>query len=115
MSEARCQEHARTHARTQLCPPASARSVLYRWEQQLAPGEVLVFNNRRMLHGRRSFRATAGGARHLRGCYVCIDEFANRANLQRRRAGGVDAAGEAAPHLANQDWGRGPTGLPQPH
>lgn len=52
-----------------------------RWEAKLAKGEVLVFNNRRMLHGRRAFRAASGGTRHLRGCYVCIDEYADTSSM----------------------------------
>jgi hypothetical protein len=65
-------------------------------EHRLAPGQCLVFNNRRMLHGRRTYalrhampptpqeRDRAAGPlgtpfrRHLEGCYVNIDEFASR-------------------------------------
>lgn len=46
-------------------------------KQQLAfhltPGDLVAFNNRRVLHGRTSFDPTAV-TRHLRGCYVDIDE-----------------------------------------
>lgn len=49
------------------------------YQTRLRPGEVLVFNNRRMLHGRSAF-ATNGGTRHLRGAYVNIDDFVNRVN-----------------------------------
>jgi|TARA_B110001469_G_scaffold120121_1_gene128316 alpha-ketoglutarate-dependent taurine dioxygenase len=31
-----------------------------------------------MLHGRHGFRQHGVARRHLRGCYVNIDEFANR-------------------------------------
>ena len=47
-------------------------------EHRLQPGEMAVFNNRRMLHGRQGFRQHGVARRHLRGCYVNIDEFANR-------------------------------------
>ena len=80
-----------------------------RWEQQLQPGEMLVFNNRRMLHGRASFHATAGGGRHLRGCYVNIDEYANALNLLRR-AHEPDEVGTA---IGNQDWATGVIELPR--
>ena len=77
---------------------------------------MLVFNNRRMLHGRRGFTQRAGAVRHLRGCYVNIDEFANRLNLLRRRHATED---ERSPpratraHLGNQDWaGTCDLGLP---
>jgi alpha-ketoglutarate-dependent taurine dioxygenase len=82
-----------------------------RWEHRLRVGEVLIFNNRRMLHGRRAFE-THGveGARHLRGTYVNIDEFANMRNLLRRR---FDPSSEFAygMHLSlgNQDGASGST------
>ena len=47
-------------------------------QHRLQPGEMAVFNNRRMLHGRHGFRQRGVARRHLRGCYVNIDEFANR-------------------------------------
>ena len=39
---------------------------------KLAPGEVLLFNNRRCLHGRREFDPSTG-SRHLEGCYMDSD------------------------------------------
>ena len=36
---------------------------------RLRPGELLGFDNRRILHGRSGFDASSG-ARRLRGCYV---------------------------------------------
>ena len=56
------------------------------------------------------------GVRHLRGCYVNIDEFANRFNLLRRKyvpgAGGASSADPPLP-LGNQDWALGRSvGLP---
>ena len=81
---------------------------------------MLVFNNRRMLHGRGAFSgADGGGGRWLRGCYVSIDEFANRYNLLERRNSAAAGAGQqpsgaehVAAHLGNQDWARGYTTLP---
>lgn len=40
---------------------------------QLAPGDLVAFNNRRVLHGRTSFDP-CHVLRHLKGCYVDIDE-----------------------------------------
>lgn len=65
----------------------------YTWERQLVPGEVLVFNNRRMLHGRRSFcmnkSSTVG--RHITGCYTNIDESMSHYRvLRRERLGKYD-------------------------
>lgn len=43
-------------------------------EHKLEPGEILCFNNRRMMHGRKCFKNSTG-SRHFQGCYVNIDEF----------------------------------------
>ena len=81
-----------------------------RWEARLEVGDMIVFNNRRMLHGRAAFAGgAADGARHMRGGYVNIDEFANTYNLLRRK---YAAEGGAPPHLANQDWAAGTVRLP---
>ena len=42
--------------------------------RRLAPGEVVIFDNRRLLHGRRSL--TAESPRWLQGCYADIDGLA---------------------------------------
>jgi len=39
----------------------------------LTPGDLVAFNNRRVMHGRTSYDPTKV-ERHLRGCYVDIDE-----------------------------------------
>lgn len=50
------------------------------YEFRLRPGDTLVFNNRRMLHGRSHFKSKSNGTgnRVLNGCYVNIDEFLSR-------------------------------------
>lgn len=55
-------------------PPSSGCFTQFK----LTPGDCIVFNNRRMLHGRLAFGDMAGGAataRHLQGCYLNIDEY----------------------------------------
>ena len=57
-------------------------------EFRLAPGDAVVFNNRRMLHGRRHFYtndtrkhsafATTVPKRSLQGCYISSDDWASR-------------------------------------
>ena len=50
-------------------------------EYRMQPGDVSVFNNRRMLHGRRHFYAKDGAKdaqRVLQGCYVNVDDFKSR-------------------------------------
>ncbi|CAB9510160.1 Gamma-butyrobetaine dioxygenase [Seminavis robusta] len=57
----------------------------YTWERALEPGDILVFNNQRMLHGRRGFELLEDANkdehnvihRHLAGCYTNIDDTIN--------------------------------------
>ena len=46
----------------------------YKHKFRLTPGDLIVFNNRRMSHARNPFSLN-GGERHLQGCYVNIDDF----------------------------------------
>ncbi len=57
-----------------------------RIERRLEVGEIMVFHNRRVLHGRRAFDPV-GGARHLHGCYVDTDEWLSRIRVLRRTIG----------------------------
>lgn len=77
-------------------PPELAKKLReyaekYTWERRLEPGGILVFNNLRMLHGRRGFTFSGNdGGRHLLGCYTNIDDTLNRYRvLQRERSGGA--------------------------
>lgn len=47
---------------------------------RLVPGDVMTFNNRRVLHGRSSF-VLNGGQRKLIGCYMNIDEFKSQVEV----------------------------------
>ena len=67
-------------------------------KRRLKPGELMCFNNRRMLHGRTPFtQAAVGGGRHLQGCYVTVESFVNRLRVlqnknlapEHRRGGGL--------------------------
>jgi len=76
----------------------------YTWERRLAPGEILVFNNLRMLHGRRGFAFSGeSGGRHLLGCYTNIDDTWSRYRvLLRERSGSASV----------QNAGNGTCGMP---
>ena len=50
---------------------------------RLSPGELLIFDNRRVLHGRAAFDPTTGG-RHLQGCYVDRDQLFSRIRVLER-------------------------------
>jgi gamma-butyrobetaine dioxygenase len=47
------------------------------YEYRLQEGECVIFNNRRVLHGRRQFD-TSTGERWFKGCYVDTDVFMSR-------------------------------------
>jgi len=61
-------------------------SILDRPELQvrttLAPGDLLLFDNRRMLHGRTAYSSTGG--RHLQGCYADRDGLDSKLAVLRR-------------------------------
>ena len=48
-----------------------ANSKEYQWRHILKPGELLIFNNWRVLHGRSSF----DGTRKISGCYINKEDF----------------------------------------
>jgi gamma-butyrobetaine dioxygenase len=50
----------------------------------LGNGDVVVFDNRRTLHGRTGF-ASAKHPRHVRGCYLTRDSVYSETALLRRR------------------------------
>ena len=56
----------------------------YRISFQFKAGDCVIFNNRRLLHGRNSFDPSQG-LRHLQGCYVDFDDFRSRWNTLRRK------------------------------
>lgn len=51
---------------------------------KLRDGDLVVFDNRRILHGRTGF-ASAKFARHLQGCYLTRDSVLSETALLRRR------------------------------
>lgn len=56
---------------------------------KMAPGDLCIFDNRRVMHGRNSYKAGDGysGARHLRGCYVDRSDFESRLRVLARTYG----------------------------
>lgn len=70
-------------------------SILYDrdlwWRPLLSPGDLLVIDNHRVLHGREAFDAAAG-VRHLECCNVERDDFHNRYRRQARQRGHPDWA-----------------------
>ena len=62
---------------------AMMRSARFRIAYRLQAGEMAVFDNRRVLHGRQAFNPNTG-RRHLRGCYVDRGEFLSRIRVLSR-------------------------------
>ncbi len=60
---------------------------------RLADGDLVVFDNQRVLHGRTAF-ASANYARHLRGCYLTRDSVHGAAALLRRAQDGRGGDGD---------------------
>ena len=59
-----------------------ARSDEAQFVARLQPGDVMVFHNRRVLHGRKAFDP-GRGARHFFGLYVDVDEWLSRIRMLR--------------------------------
>ncbi|WP_251977912.1 TauD/TfdA family dioxygenase [Salinicola avicenniae] len=54
-----------------------------------APGDMVIFDNRRLLHARDAFDVSQGGSRWLQGCYLERDEARSRLRMlwrAKRRA-----------------------------
>lgn len=60
------------------------RDPAYALTLKLAHGEMVVFDNRRVLHGRTAFDPSTG-YRHLHGCYVDRGEWDSRLRVLARR------------------------------
>ena len=55
----------------------------------MLPGDLVIFNNRRLLHARTGFDASTG-RRRLRGCYVDLDDYMSTLrDLEERSANGT--------------------------
>ena len=59
---------------------AHIRDSKYAIEYALKPGEMAVFDNQRVLHGRASFDPDSG-ERHLRGYYIEHNEINSRIRM----------------------------------
>jgi len=59
------------------------RDPRFQLQLRLADGDLVVFDNQRILHGRTAF-SSAAHARHLRGCYLTRDSVYSATALLRR-------------------------------
>lgn len=65
---------------------ALLREPRYQLRLKLADGDLVVFDNQRVLHGRTAF-TSARHPRHLKGCYLTRDSVFSETGLLRRRLG----------------------------
>lgn len=59
------------------------REARFQFYYRLAAGDLVVFDNRRVLHARNAFDLQQGH-RHLQGCYVDRDELLSRIRVLER-------------------------------
>lgn len=65
------------------CFSQMAASERFQIAYAFVPGDLVGFDNRRILHGREAFES--GGRRHLRGIYIDHDEVRSTARVMSRR------------------------------
>ena len=63
---------------------ARLKDSRYKIELKLAAGQMVVFDNRRVLHGRNAFDENVG-ERRLKGCYVDRSEFKSRLRTLKKQ------------------------------
>ncbi|HVH82848.1 MAG TPA: TauD/TfdA family dioxygenase, partial [Steroidobacteraceae bacterium] len=66
---------------------ALLREPRFQLRLKLADGDLVVFDNQRVLHGRTAF-TSAKHPRHLQGCYLTRDSVLSEIGLLRRSLGG---------------------------
>jgi alpha-ketoglutarate-dependent taurine dioxygenase len=69
---------------------ALLREPRFQLRLKLAPGDLVVFDNQRTLHGRTAF-TSARHPRHLQGCYLTRDSVYSGTGLLRRELAGTHA------------------------
>jgi gamma-butyrobetaine dioxygenase len=67
------------------------REPAFQLKLRLRSGDLVVFDNQRILHGRTPF-SSANHARHLRGCYLTRDSVYSESALLRRQLSAVPSA-----------------------
>jgi gamma-butyrobetaine dioxygenase len=67
------------------------RDPAFQLKFRLRSGDLVVFDNQRILHGRTPF-SSAKHARHLRGCYLTRDSVYSESALLRRHFSAVPSA-----------------------
>ena len=70
------------------------------------PGNMISFNQRRMLHGRTAFTTATDGdlTRHFQGCYVNIDDFLSKLRVLGTRLFGKAFVPDPTTRAGNADF-----------
>ena len=74
-----------------------AASPTFQMSYPFEPGDLVGFDNRRILHGRDAFES--GGRRHLRGIYIDHDEIRSTARVTSRRLAALSDSVVAEQHI----------------
>jgi Taurine catabolism dioxygenase TauD, TfdA family len=87
-----------------------AYSHRHTWERRLKEGEILVFNNQRILHGRRGFQLAANdtastNGRHFIGCYTNMEDTLSHYRLLWRHHGFQKLGNSYVPAVGNGSTG----------
>jgi gamma-butyrobetaine dioxygenase len=87
-----------------------AYSHRHTWERRLEEGEILVFNNQRILHGRRGFQLAASenasvNGRHFIGCYTNMEDTLSQYRLLWRHHGLQKLRNSYVPAVGNGSAG----------
>lgn len=61
------------------------RDPHYHLNLKLNPGELIAYDNNRVLHGRKSFDPNSG-ERHLQGCYMNMEDLSSALRMHERRS-----------------------------
>lgn len=82
------------------------------YERQMAPGECVIFDNRRVLHARTSFKVDdVGKERWLKGAYLDTDPFLSKLSvLQASRAQWRDSKLKRVKVVSEPIWRKSPSG-----
>ncbi|CAH1797489.1 unnamed protein product, partial [Owenia fusiformis] len=57
---------------------------------KMEPGDIVCFNNMRVLHGRTEFKVSQSGSRHLEGAYMDWDEVRSMQNVIKKKLNLID-------------------------
>ena len=60
----------------------------YQLHLRLRPGDLIAYDNHRVLHGRAPFDASSG-ERHLQGCYINLEDVDSRLRMLDREPANI--------------------------